>query len=63
MEKGLDGYFVGEVLGLPGCYSQGKTVKELLANMKEAIEVYYESFRFLNSYPSKIPLFKPFAVI
>lgn len=32
------GGFWGEVPGLPGCYSQGETVDELLANMREAIE-------------------------
>jgi len=53
IEKGLDGYFIGEVLGLPGCYSQGKTVKELLQNMKEAIEIYHESSSFLN-YPEVV---------
>jgi predicted RNase H-like HicB family nuclease len=27
----------GEVPALPGCYSQGETVDELLANLREAI--------------------------
>jgi predicted RNase H-like HicB family nuclease len=31
------GGFWGEVPALPGCYSQGKTVDELLANLREAI--------------------------
>ena len=31
-----DGYW-GEVPALPGCYSQGETVDELLANLREAI--------------------------
>ena len=48
IEKGLDGYFIGEAPELPGCYSQGKTVKELLANMKEAIELYLESVKELK---------------
>jgi predicted RNase H-like HicB family nuclease len=28
---------------LPGCYSQGETVKEALQNIKEAIELHVES--------------------
>jgi predicted RNase H-like HicB family nuclease len=31
------GGFWGEVPALPGCYSQGDTVEELLENLKEAI--------------------------
>jgi predicted RNase H-like HicB family nuclease len=31
------GGFWGEVPALPGCYSQGETVNELLENMGEAI--------------------------
>jgi predicted RNase H-like HicB family nuclease len=29
--------FWGEVPALPGCYSQGETVEELLVNLREAI--------------------------
>ena len=29
-------------LSLPGCYSQGKTVSEALANIREAIELVLE---------------------
>jgi len=36
------GYTV-EVPSLPGCYSQGETVDEALANIKEAIELHIES--------------------
>lgn len=31
------GGFWGEVPALPGCYSQGETIDELLANLREAI--------------------------
>ncbi|MDP9115355.1 MAG: type II toxin-antitoxin system HicB family antitoxin [Acidobacteriota bacterium] len=31
------GGYWGEVPALPGCYSQGESVEELLANMREAI--------------------------
>ena len=32
-----DGGFWGEVPALPGCYSQGETVDELMHNIREAI--------------------------
>ena len=37
IEKDEDGFYVGEVLGLRACYSQGKTIDELLENIKEVI--------------------------
>jgi len=33
------GGYWGEVPALPGCYSQGETVEELLANLREAAAV------------------------
>lgn len=36
------GYWA-ECPSLPGCFSQGETVEETLANIKEAIELYIES--------------------
>ncbi len=32
-----EGGYWGEVPALPGCYSQGETVPDLLANLREAI--------------------------
>jgi predicted RNase H-like HicB family nuclease len=37
---GEDGYWVVECPSLPGCISQGKTYKEAVENIKEAIEGY-----------------------
>ena len=37
IEKDETGYYVAEVPALPGCVSQGKTVTEARANIKEAI--------------------------
>ncbi len=37
IEKDESGYYVAEVLALPGCVSQGKTMAEAKANIKEAI--------------------------
>ena len=33
-----EGGFWGEVLGLPGCVSQGESEEELMVNIREAIE-------------------------
>ena len=37
IERDEDGFLVGEVPGLPGCYAQGRTLDELLKNIREAI--------------------------
>jgi len=34
--------YYGSVPNLPGCYSTGDTVEELITNMKEAISLYLE---------------------
>ena len=45
IEKGEDGYLISEVIGLPGCHTQGRTMEELLANTKEAISLYLKATR------------------
>lgn len=35
---GEDGWLIGEAPEVPGCVSQGRTVEELMANIREAIE-------------------------
>lgn len=42
IERDEDGYYVGEVPQLKGCYSQGETIDELMQNMKEVIELCLE---------------------
>lgn len=42
IERDEDGYYVGEVPQLKGCYSQGETIDELMENMKEVIELCLE---------------------
>jgi predicted RNase H-like HicB family nuclease len=37
------GWLVGEVLELPGCYSQAPDLPTLEANMKEAISAYLQT--------------------
>lgn len=39
LEPDPDGGYVAVVPALPGCYSQGDTVEEALANAREAIEL------------------------
>jgi predicted RNase H-like HicB family nuclease len=38
IHKAEEGGFWGEVPSLPGCYSQGETVDELLASLREAAQ-------------------------
>lgn len=42
IERDEDGYYVGEVPQLKGCYSQGETIDELMNNIKEVIELCLE---------------------
>jgi len=35
IEKGEDGYYIGTVPELKGCHTQGKTLDELMENIKE----------------------------
>ncbi len=42
IEEGEDGYYVGEVLELPGCHTQAKTLEQLDLRLKEAISLYLE---------------------
>ncbi len=45
LSKDENGFFVVECLNLPGCISQGKTKKEALENIKDAIKGYLESVK------------------
>ncbi len=42
IEHDEDGGYIGKVPQLSGCYSQGDTLKELIINVQEAIELYLE---------------------
>ena len=50
IEKDESGYFVAEVPALPGCFSQGKTRKEALTKIKEAIEGWFEVMESKQSF-------------
>lgn len=43
IEKDEDGWLVSEVVGLPGCHTQAKTMDELIKRTKEAIRAYLET--------------------
>jgi predicted RNase H-like HicB family nuclease len=45
LEPDTDGGYVAVVPALPGCYSQGETVEEALANAREAITLTIEDMR------------------
>jgi len=40
IEKDEDGWLVSEVVELPGCHTQAKTMDQLLERTKEAIRAY-----------------------
>ena len=42
IERDEDGFFVGEVPFLRGCYAQGRTLDELLQNIREVISLCVE---------------------
>ncbi len=42
IRPGEDGFFVVECPALPGCMSQGRTEREALRNIKEAIALWLE---------------------
>ncbi len=42
LEQESDGGYVASVPALPGCVTQGDTREEVLANVREAIDLYIE---------------------
>ncbi len=43
IERDEEGWLVSEVVELPGCHTQAKTMDELLKRTKEAIKAYLET--------------------
>ena len=54
IEQDEDGFFVGEVPQLRGCYTQGRTMDELLNNIREVIELCLEEQPELEDWPEFI---------
>ena len=42
VERDSEGYFVASVPALPGCHTQAKSLDELMARIREAIELCLE---------------------
>lgn len=40
IEKGEDEFLISDVVELPGCHTQAKTMDELLKRTKEAVSLY-----------------------
>jgi len=51
IEQDEDGFFVGEVPQLRGCYAQGRTMDELLKNIHEVIELCLEELPGPQGWP------------
>lgn len=45
------GYYVGYVPGFPGAHSQGKTLDELNANLREVVEMLVEDGELRSTRP------------
>ena len=45
IEQDEDGVFVAEVPGLRACYAQGDTYEEVLANIKDVLEMCLEEMK------------------
>jgi predicted RNase H-like HicB family nuclease len=43
IERDEDGYYVAEVPDLKGCYTQGKTLEEVMRNIREVIKMCLEA--------------------
>ena len=43
VEQDVGGFYVGEVVELPGCHTQARTVEELMERMKEAVDLCLEA--------------------
>ncbi len=43
IEEGEDGYLISEVVELPGCHTQAKSLDELMKRTREAVSLYLKS--------------------
>ena len=59
LEIDEDGMYIAEVPTLPGCISQGKTRKEVLENIQDAIRGYIESLKKHNE-PIPPPIYEEY---
>lgn len=45
IEKDEEGWFVSEVVELPGCHTQAKNLDQLMERTKEAVKGYLETLK------------------
>ena len=45
IEKGLDGWYVGQIQEIPGVLTQGKTIRETKENLVDAYTMYGKADR------------------
>ncbi len=57
IERDEDGFFVGSVPALPGCYTQAKTISELTLRLKEAIKLCQEVYKNDTKYRNRVKAF------
>ena len=48
IERDENGMYIGEAPALPACYSQGRTIDELMVNMREVIALCLEEIDGLD---------------
>ncbi len=48
-------WYIGWVDEIPGAFSQGRTIKEVEENLKEAVQLIWESQRELREYSARKP--------
>ncbi|MDO9257893.1 MAG: type II toxin-antitoxin system HicB family antitoxin [Bacteroidales bacterium] len=48
IEKGENGFYVGQVEEVPEAISQGKTIEELKANLSDALKMVFEAKKELT---------------
>jgi predicted RNase H-like HicB family nuclease len=63
IEQDEDGFFVGEVPHLRGCYAQGRTMDELLTNVREVIELCLEGLPESQRWPEFVGVQKGLGLI
>jgi predicted RNase H-like HicB family nuclease len=57
VHKEQRGYWA-QCIELPGCFTQGNSIKELLQNMQDALNLYFEDPGFSGLYCPQIELLK-----
>ena len=57
IERDEDGYFIASVPGLPGCYTQAKTLPELRKRIREAVSLCLEVAKTDPQYRKRLKIF------